>query len=119
MYTPDGKGDYIRTRRDVRNLDQTASTRPFFDANPAERDMYLEWFRNLPVTLQLGGARFVHAYWGASELAMLGSRNTLDACDWGDPDWRKKPLGIGLERLIKLGDKHPSYGEATALLKAL
>ena len=100
-YTPDGKGDYLRTRKDKRNEDQIASTRPYFETNPEARELYLNWFRSLPITLQLGGARFVHAYWGPAELTLLSGRNTMDECGWGDPAWRTMPVGVAFERLIK------------------
>lgn len=99
-YTPDGQGDYLRPRTD-RNAEMIVQTRPFFDANPDAAALYLKWFRNLPIRLELGGARFVHAYWGPRELALLGNRNTLNECDWGDPLFRKHPLGLAVELLIK------------------
>lgn len=100
-YTPDGKGGHLRNQKNPRNAEQIASSRPLFDANTSESATYLDWFRSMPVSLEHGGARFIHAYWGRAELDVLAGRNNLDACAWGDPDWRRTPLGKALERLIK------------------
>lgn len=99
-YTPDDKGGYLRPRTE-RNAEMIAQTSPYFDGNPEEAAMYLEWFRSLPIRLERNGARFVHAYWGDRELELLDGRNTLDECGWGDPLFRKKPLGMAVELLIK------------------
>lgn len=100
MYQPDGKGDFLRPRSGNAQK-QAAKSLEFFDRNPEARERYFRWFRTLPILEEGDGARFVHAYWGAAEVAALAGRRTLDECGWGDPRFRQKPLGQAIERLIK------------------
>lgn len=99
-YEPDGKGGFLRERNE-QNRTQAERSLALFDRDPAARDRYFAWFRKLPIILERGGARFVHAYWGGAEVAQLAGRRTLEECGWGAPDFRQQPLGRAVERLIK------------------
>jgi hypothetical protein len=99
-YTPDGEGGFLRAHTE-KNARQVESTARYFDANPGDRDAYLRWFRRLPVLIDEGRARFVHAYWGPSEIARLAGGATLDECGWGAPGFRKSEVGRAIDRLIK------------------
>jgi hypothetical protein len=99
-YTPDGEGGFLRdhTEKNARQMETTAR---YFDANPKDRDAYLRWFRRLPILLDTGDARFIHAYWAPSEIARLAGGATLDECGWGTPGFRKGDVGRAIDRLIK------------------
>lgn len=100
-YTPDGQGDFLRSHKNEAAAEQIKQSRPLFDGNPDLGRMYLDWFRSLPVKLEIGGARFVHAYWGFAELRELGDRVSLNDCGWSARGWRKTALGRAFERLTK------------------
>lgn len=99
-YESDGQGSFLRPHK-PNALKQAAKSVEYLDGAPDDRSLYFDWFRRLPITLELAGARFVHAYWGAAEVAALDGRRSLNDCGWGDPSFRKQPLGKAVERLIK------------------
>ena len=99
-YMPDGKGDFLRPHKD-RFLNYMGPSVAYFDAHPEARDLYFPWFQSLPIWMEKGGARFVHAYWGPKELDRLAGAQNLNECGWGDPRFRNSKLGRAAERLIK------------------
>ena len=99
-YTSDGNGGYLRARTD-RNAELLLKSTEYLDADGDAREMYLRWFSELPIRLEFGGARFVHAYWGERELKVIGNQNNLRALGWGNPDFRRTSAGEAVEMLIK------------------
>jgi hypothetical protein len=61
-----------------------------FDAHPDDREVYLAWFRAMPLTLAIGGARFVHAYWDEAAVAAGGVGRHLDDHGWSEPRFPKR-----------------------------
>lgn len=71
-HTPDplSPGEYLR-RHTAKNLEQHAAfLQQIGDGSPAH-DRAIEWFRTLPLYLELEGVRAVHACWHRSALAEL------------------------------------------------
>jgi|SRR6056297_109264 len=68
--TPDGHGDFLR-RHSAKNTAQCAE---FLDAvgfdSPVHRDM-IGWFMTIPLWLDLGGLRVVHACWSSRHIEQL------------------------------------------------
>jgi hypothetical protein len=61
-FTSDGKGGHLRERSEKNNRQHQA----FIDAyagNPSEWSEMIEWFKGLPLWLDLEGLRVVHACW--------------------------------------------------------
>src|SRR5450631_1232323 len=59
---PGARGNFLRPHS-IKNIDQHAEfLRQVVEGSPLHRE-FLEWFRTLPVTLDLGGIRVVHAWW--------------------------------------------------------
>ncbi len=72
-----------------------------FNSHPALRERYLEWFRTLPLWLEAGGCRFVHAYWGNAGRLPLGGARTLLEAGWLTPHFRRTPIGRATDLLLK------------------
>jgi hypothetical protein len=67
---PDGQGDYLRPRSE-KNLRQHAATLGAFAGREAEWSDWIEWMKRLPMFLDLGGLRAVHASWDAQRIDWL------------------------------------------------
>lgn len=68
--TPDGKGGYLREHNE-KNRNQHRATLEQFEGHSAEWSDVLAWFRSLPLFLDLGGLRVVHAAWSDQHIAHL------------------------------------------------
>jgi hypothetical protein len=69
-HTPDGEGGWLRAHSENYNR-QNAVTRAAFEHRPSELHEWLEWMKRLPVALDLGGARAVHACWDAAAIRTM------------------------------------------------
>ncbi|HET7570368.1 MAG TPA: metallophosphoesterase [Gammaproteobacteria bacterium] len=67
---PDIDGEYLRPHSN-KNRGQHAEFRAEFEPTPAELDDTIGWFRTLPLWLDLGDLRAVHAAWHEPSLAQL------------------------------------------------
>lgn len=56
----DAPGHHLR-RQNAKNVHQHRAT--LEQLNAQERELYLDWFRSLPMWLEVGGVRAVHACW--------------------------------------------------------
>ncbi len=102
--TPDGRGDHLR-RHTAKNDAQHAE---FIDAvgfdSPLHRDM-IGWFMTIPLWLDLGGIRVVHACWSDEHIDHL--RPLV-----GDHD------SLTEELVVEASTKgHPSYDAVETILK--
>lgn len=79
---PARPGEFLRPHT-PKNTHQHRAT--LDQLTPAERDDYLGWFRTLPVWLDLGGVRAVHACWDDEALAVV--RRELDRAGGMTPDF--------------------------------
>lgn len=100
---PDGSGEYLRTH----NAKHTGQHQEFLDQLTDEQQRhYLEWFATMPLWLDLGGLRVVHACWHEKSMAVVEEHCGTDA-PFGDP-----------EHLVAASDKsHPLYDAIENLLK--
>ena len=78
--TPDGRGDYLRPH-DEKN---DAQHKEFLDAvgfGSVEHREMVEWFMTIPLWLDLGGLRVVHACWSSDHIdylqSLVGGSDTL------------------------------------------
>ncbi len=67
-------GSYLRRHNAVHNK-QHQATLEQFASYPGEWQSYLEWFYTLPLFLDLGHLRVVHACWDDEHIAWLKSKN--------------------------------------------
>jgi hypothetical protein len=68
--TPDGEGGYLRQHK-PNNVHQHAATLRDFAGKETEWTEWLNWFRRLPMFLDLGGVRAVHACWDERGLTLV------------------------------------------------
>ena len=65
---PEAPGEYLR-RHCPKNVKQHSKT--IEQLNPRELTSYLDWFRTLPLCLDLDGLRAVHACWDDREISRI------------------------------------------------
>lgn len=77
-YTKKRNGEYIRIHSE-KNNDQMEQTKKQFKGNEDEWDYYFEWFRTLPVYLEMGDFRVVHACWDNEHIRRISeNKNKID-----------------------------------------
>ncbi len=76
-HTPDGNGGWLRERND-RNLRTHLATLNAFEGREEEWADWIEWFKRLPMFLDLGELRAVHAAWDTRHVEMLRGTPLLD-----------------------------------------
>ncbi|HMO50036.1 MAG TPA: metallophosphoesterase [Kiritimatiellia bacterium] len=100
-YTQNADGAYRRNRR-KKYLKFMGPSVALFDHFPEEHQVYLEWFATLPLALEIGGARFVHAYWDTAALRVIPPGAGLN-----DIGWREPTFPNDIKRLVDLLVKGP------------
>jgi len=81
-HTKNAQGDYLRWHTE-KNQKQQQATENAFKEYPEEWAIYLNWIRQLPVWLDLGDLRIIHACWHPRHIekvqeALAGNRLTTD-----------------------------------------
>ncbi len=76
-YTPDGHGGWLRPHT-AANGRQIAATLSAFAGREEEWEEWLEWMKRLPMALDLGPLRCVHACWDVKRLKELRGRSLTD-----------------------------------------
>ena len=74
---PEGLGEFLRPHT-PKNIKQHQATRDEFEVKPNQKRLLLDWFRTLPVFLDLPDIRVVHACWDRQSLAELKPRLNAD-----------------------------------------
>lgn len=96
-------GNYLRAHNDA----NTAHHQAFLDDIPslAARMPWLEWFKTLPLFLDFGNVRFIHACWHPPSFAplapYLNSDNSLRHDAWEDIFEEDSPPFRAVENLLK------------------
>jgi hypothetical protein len=71
-YTKDNDGNYLRSHND-KHTKQHQSFLDAYDNNPKEKASVIDWFKTLPLWLDLDGLRVIHACWDSELIDKLGS----------------------------------------------
>lgn len=103
--TPDGRGGHLRPHTEKNEKQHAAFLTQVGPGSPAHREA-LAWFAALPLWLDLGGLRVVHACWHAASQACLAT-TCLDEAG--------RLQGEGLRRTYRAGT--PEQAAADILLK--
>ena len=77
LHTPDGRGGWLREHRPDRDNGHKATLESFAH-NRDEWGGWLDWMKHLPMFLDLGGLRAVHACWDAYRIERLKGRSLAD-----------------------------------------
>lgn len=75
--TPDGNGDWHRTH-DRKHREQHEAFLAAVGEDSALHDELIDWFRTIPLWLDLGGLRVVHACWHPASMQVLGDGTLTD-----------------------------------------
>jgi hypothetical protein len=113
---PDGSGDFLRPHSEEKN-DQHRSF--LKQVTGPKRALYLEWFKTLPLWLDLGGVRIVHACWHQRFIGLvereLGSNrfNSMDqfvrATDKTDPLYKAVEVLLKGPEISLVGHGQPPF----------
>ena len=76
-HTPDGNGGYLKEHSE-RNLRTHRATLDAFEGRESEWAGWLQWMKRLPMFLDLGALRCVHACWDARRIKHLAGRSLED-----------------------------------------
>jgi hypothetical protein len=77
FHTADGKGGHLRVRSEKNQRQHEASLAQFVELED-EWIAWVNWFKTLPVFLDLGGFRAVHACWDERRLKVVEGQSLLD-----------------------------------------
>lgn len=69
-FTKNRQGDYIRPHT-TENEEQHRATFEAFKNHESQLYEYMAWFKTLPIYMNLGGCRIVHAYWHQKSISYL------------------------------------------------
>jgi hypothetical protein len=75
--TLDGQGNYLREHKPA-NVSQHAATLAAFAGHEDEWAGWLDWMKGLPMFLDLGDLRAVHAAWDNGHIEFLGGKTLLE-----------------------------------------
>jgi hypothetical protein len=76
--TPDGKGGYLRKHTEEKIKQHEATMAQIGTPHPEEWKGWLDWFATLPLFLDLGELRAVHASWDAEAVEALRAIKKID-----------------------------------------
>jgi hypothetical protein len=76
-HTPDGKGGWLREHSKEKSR-QVAATLRAFEGRETEWSDWLEWMKRLPMFLDLGALRCVHACWDTHRIKHLIGRSLTE-----------------------------------------
>ena len=98
-HTPDGDGGYLRPPW-LRHGMGLATTLAQFEGVEDEWQGWLEWLKTLPLFLDLGAVRAVHACWDDKAIQILGDRRLSDLDLLQATADRKSSLHWAVDRLL-------------------
>jgi Calcineurin-like phosphoesterase len=75
---PNNKGEYLRPHSD-KNIKQHQATLDQFNDDQRGLSDALDWFKTLPLWLDLGDIRIVHACWDAEKIETLRKHSAVDS----------------------------------------
>lgn len=97
--TPDGQGDFLRPEK--KNRGGQAETKRQFAGRDAEWEEWKRWMKRLPMFLDLGGLRAVHACWDARRIARLLGKSIEDDAFFRASATHQTPEFRAVENVLK------------------
>lgn len=99
-HTQDGNGRYLRSHSDD-HARQVAETFASFAGNEAEIPEWVEWMKGLPIFLDLGDLRAVHAAWVPGDITFLAGRSLRDPDFLIEANRRESDAWHAVGRVVK------------------
>ena len=101
----DNRGDYLRSHRKPRNITEHAAFIAEYPFGSPEHRETVEWFKTLPLFLELDGIRVIHAVWHHESLQTaqpwLDNQNCLTPDAYHAASDKTHPLYDAVEHLLK------------------
>lgn len=101
---PQKDGEFLRRHSD-KNYNQHAAFLEQVGEGSALHQEFIEWFKTLPIFLDLDGLRVIHACWDRSSLEILkpftNDNNTIKESSWGELTEKGTDAFEAIETLIK------------------
>jgi hypothetical protein len=101
FHTPDGNSGHLRPHIDKNVKQHQATLDQIATPHPAEWEEWLKWFKDLPLFLDLGGLRVVHACWDEDQIAFLEGNKTLTDKLLHASAVKGTPEYVAIETLLK------------------
>jgi hypothetical protein len=98
--TPDGKGGFLRPHTARNTRLRRATLEQIAGPHPEEWRGWLDWFRTLPLALDLGKFRAAHAGWSNRAVALVKDLGPLTEATLARMADKTSPLGRAREILI-------------------
>lgn len=116
---PDKPGDFLRSHESPTN---TAHHLAFLEQLTAERrEHYIEWFKTLPLWLDLGGIRVIHACWNHDSMKVVtdatGGNRLTDLQHYVDASTKGRRLHEGQPALRCCRDTAQGTGDQSPGLR--
>jgi hypothetical protein len=99
-HTPDGQGGWLREHSE-KNRRQITATLRAFEGREAEWADWLEWMKCLPMFLDLGALRCVHACWDTRRIKRLNTRSLIDQAFLHASATKMTPEHRAVENVLK------------------
>lgn len=120
LYHTDGTEGRPLREHSGNNREQHASFLQQFGANTPQARVWTDWFLKLPLWLDLGGLRLVHACWDQAAVEMVAARRPdgqLTRADLPEIAAESTEFGRAVQRLVSgpeahLGDGHPGFRDS-------
>ena len=106
-HTPDGAGGWLRPHDEINNRQHAGTLADFLDhedENSEWRTLWMPWFKTLPLWLDLGSVRAIHACWRDEDVTRLRGRLLDDPAlllASAMPHLEGHGDGMAIERLLK------------------
>ncbi|MDX2082097.1 MAG: metallophosphoesterase [Terrimicrobiaceae bacterium] len=98
--TPDGEGGWLRPHTPEKVELHRQTLLQLAEPFPGEWREWLDWFSTLPMFLDFGGLRAVHAAWNDDDVRIFSNVGALDATILRDLTDKQSPLFSRRERLL-------------------
>lgn len=108
-HTPDGSGGWSRSHRPDRDLGLRATLKQFL-GREREWNEWIRWMRQLPLFLNLGRLRVVHACWDAPSIDLLDGLTLADDATLVSTADRHSPLCNAAQLVLKGPEMHLPQG---------
>lgn len=101
FHTPNGNGRHLRPHSVEKMKQHQATLDQIVTDDPKLWEEYLDWFKTLPLFLDLGDVRIVHASWDEDQIALLNGDNRLSDELLGASAKKGTPEFLAIEVLLK------------------
>jgi len=100
-HTPNGAGGFLRSHSTKNERQHKGTLDQLVRPDPKEWHSYLQWFKDLPLFLEIEGLRVVHASWDANSIRLVRGRSFHDPDFLAAAATKDTPEFAAVETLLK------------------